>query len=40
MVACDSSKCSIKWFHMSCLQMDIPPSREVDMSNLSVEEKT
>ena len=24
-VACDSSKCSIKWFHMSCLQMDTPP---------------
>ena len=25
MVACDSTKCSIKWFHKSCLQMDTPP---------------
>lgn len=26
MVGCDNAKCSIKWFHLSCLEMSEPPS--------------
>ncbi len=28
MVGCDNSKCMIKWFHLSCLQMETPPTRK------------